>query len=96
MRRIDKNDIFNSMGLDYKTNLKNQIDELATELIYKKYPQHKQMNASLGLYNDDILKEMKLYISQIIRISSILKKRIDEEQIVKDEDISERLFLDYL
>lgn len=96
MKKLDIKDLFVSNGMDYKDFLKEKIDKLATEIIFNKYPQHKQINASLGLYNEEILNEIKLFISQIIRISTILKSKVNEDKITTEEEITERAFKDYL
>ena len=42
----------------------------AQSLILQKYPLEKQSSANLGLYGEEYLTEMKVYITNIIRISN--------------------------
>lgn len=53
----------------------NEINNKARAIIYSKYPQEKQSSAQLGIYGDEYLSDMKVFIKQVIDISN---KAIDD------------------
>lgn len=48
----------------------NDINQRARTIIYGKYPQEKQSSAQLGIYGDEYLATMKVFIKQVIDISN--------------------------
>lgn len=96
MRKTDLRTVFEANNRNYIEFLYNKVDELATELINKKYPQHKQINASLGLYDISIVENMREYIKTIVRISKILKSKINDGLIKTSEEINEDQFRNYM
>lgn len=48
----------------------NAINNKARDIIYSKYSQEKQSSAQLGIYGDEYLETMKLFIKQVIDISN--------------------------
>lgn len=46
------------------------INNKARTIIYNKYPLEKQSSAQLGIYGDEYLVTMKLFIKQVIDISN--------------------------
>lgn len=59
----------------------NAINSKARTIIYSKYPLDKQSSAQLGIYGDEYIATMKLFIKQVIDISN---KAIDDK-IPEDE-----------
>ena len=48
----------------------DDINQRARTIIYGKYPQEKQSSAQLGIYGDEYLATMKVFIKQVIDISN--------------------------
>ena len=63
----------------------NDINNKARTIIYNKYPLEKQSSAQLGIYGDEYLETMKLFIKQVIDISN---KAIDNGTPSEDVDFS--------
>lgn len=57
------------------------INQKASDIIYSKYSIEKQSSAQLGIYGDEYLATMKVFIKQVIDISN---KAIDDK-ILADE-----------
>ena len=63
----------------------NEINNKARTIIYSKYPLEKQSSAQLGVYGDEYLVTMKLFIKQVIDISN---EAIDTGTPAEDVDFS--------
>lgn len=64
------------------------IKAKAGEIILTKYPSYKQTNAQLGIYGEEYLSEMKIFIADIIKQSSELeddKTKTSEDFIIIKE-----------
>ena len=59
------------------------INQKARAIIYNKYPQEKQSSAQLGIYVDEYLSDMKVFIKQVIDISN---KAIDDKVTADEVD----------
>lgn len=64
----------------------DEINAKARAIIYSKYPQEKQSSAQLGIYGDEYLATMKVFIKQVIDISN---KAIDDKVPADEVDWEE-------
>lgn len=76
-----KNIVLNHNSLNfYKAEKIKQLKQKATEIIEKKFPVFKQINASLGVYEESKKNEIGTYIkgiiSQVDSIESIINSKL--------------------
>lgn len=63
------------------------INQKASSIIFSKYPLEKQSSAQLGIYGDEYLVDMKVFIADIIKQSNELvadASKTDEDFIVSN------------
>lgn len=76
-----KNIVLNHNSLNfYKAEKIKQLKQKATEIIEKKFPVFKQINASLGVYEENKRNEIGTYIkgiiSQVDSLESLIKSKL--------------------